>query len=344
MSRGEIILIYNVILAILAIIVIILVILLFICFKKKPIKAEETLPTKQTACSYSLMDIHAATDGFNYRRVIGQGRIGSVYIGILTTGDQQVAIKRIHPRLVLSNAGFGFSSMMKWLSLADHPNVVPILGFSEAPGERIVVTEFGGMLSLDFYLHQNRDGGGGGGTSLMDWNFRLRVAAGAARGIKYLHEVMMPYIVHGCIKPSNILIDVKFCARVCDYGLYFFLGNYDKRQLGLMSYVDDEYCIGNEKRDCSKESDVYGLGVVLLELLSGKRSDQQGLLVKWALPLIKEMNFGEFWDNRLVLPNDIRPLVRLAKVALACVGNSKKSRPSIVQVSAILNSLEVGLL
>ncbi|CAN4117471.1 unnamed protein product [Withania somnifera] len=334
MSRGEIIIIYNVILAILVIIIIIL--------------AEETLPTKQTACSYSLMDIHVATDGFNYRRIIGQGRIGSVYIGILPNGDQQVAIKRIHPRLVLSNAGFGFSSMMKWLSLADHPNVMPILGFSEAPGERIVVTEFGGMLSLDFYLHQNcddvSDGSSDGGTSLLDWNCRLRVAAGVARGIEYLHEVMTPCIVHGCIKPSNILIDVKFCARVCDYGLYFFLGNYDKRQLGLMSYVDDEYWIGNEKSGCSKESDVYGLGVVLLELLSGRRSDQQGLLVKWALPLIKEMKFGEFLDNRLVLPNDIRPLVRLAKVALACVGNSRKSRPSILQVSAILNSLEVGLL
>ncbi|PHT35773.1 hypothetical protein CQW23_23473 [Capsicum baccatum] len=343
MSRGEFIIIYNIILAILAIIIIILVILLFIYCKKKPIKAEETLPTKQTACSYSLMDIHAATDGFNYRRIIGQGRIGSVYIGILPNGDQQVAIKRIHPRLVLSNAGFGFSSMMKWLSLVDHPNIVPILGFSEAPGERIVVTEYGGMLSLDFYLHQNRDDVGGG-TSLLDWNCRLRVASGVARGIEYLHEVMAPHIVHGCIKPSNILIDVKFCARVCDYGLYFFLGNYDQRQLGLIGYIDDEYWIGNDKRGCSKESDVYGLGVVLLELLSGRKSDEQGLLVKWALPLIKEMKFGEFLDNRLVLPNDIRPLVRLAKVALACVGNSRKSRPSIVQVAAILNSLEDGLL
>ncbi|KAK4345065.1 hypothetical protein RND71_035241 [Anisodus tanguticus] len=272
------------------------------------------------------MDIHAATDGFNYRRIIGQGRIESVYAGILANGDQQVAIKRIHPRLVLSNAGFGFSSMMKWLSLADHPNIVPILGFSEAPGERIVVMEFGGMLSLDFYLHQIRDDG----ASLLDWNCRLRVAAGAARGIEYLHEVMAPHIVH----------DIKFCARVCDYGLYFFWGNYDQRQLGLMGYIDDEYWIGNDKRGCSKESDVYVLDVVLLELLSGRRSDQQGLLVKWALPLIKEMKFSEFLDNRLVLPSDIRPLVRLAKVALACVGNSRKSRPSVVQVAAILNSLE----
>lgn len=347
MSGGEIIIIYNVILAILAIIIICLVILLFICCKKKPIKAEEALPTKQIACSYSLMDIHGATDGFNYRRIIGQGRIGSVYVGILPNGDQQVAIKRIHPRLVLSKAGFGFTSMMKWLSLAYHPNIVPILGFSEAPGERIVITEYGGMLSLDFYLHQNRDhdgGAGSGGTSLLDWNCRLRVAAGTARGIEYLHEVMAPHIVHGCIKPSNILIDVNFCARVCDYGLYFFLTCYDKRELGLMGYVDDEYWIGNEKRGCSKESDVYGLGVVLLELLSGRKCDQESLLVKWALPLIKEMKFGEFLDNRLMLPSDIRPLVRLSKVALACVGNSRKSRPSIVQVANILNSLEVGLL
>ncbi|XP_070038200.1 proline-rich receptor-like protein kinase PERK3 [Nicotiana tomentosiformis] len=337
MNRGEIIIIYNVILVILSIIITILVILLFICCKKKPIKAEETLPTKQSASSYSLMDIHTATDGFNYRRIIGQGRIGSVYAAILPNGEQ-VAVKRIHPRLVLSNAGLGFSSIMKWLSLVDHPNIVPILGFSEAPGERIVVMEFEGMLSLDFYLHQNYDG-----AALLDWSCRLRIAAGVAKGIEYLHEVMAPNIIHGCIKPSNILIDVKFCARICDYGLYFFLRNNYERKLGLMGYVDEEYWI--EKKGGSKESDVYGLGVVLLELLSGRRNsdNQENLLVKWALPLIKEMKFSEFLDPRLVIPSDTRPLVRLAKVALACVGNSRKSRPSIVQVAAILTSLEVGL-
>ncbi|KAK9267368.1 hypothetical protein L1049_009793 [Liquidambar formosana] len=190
--------------------------------------------------------------------------------------------------------------------------------------------EFVGMVSLDFFLHQNSDG-----ASLLDWSRRLRIAAGAARGVEYLHEGMTPHIVHGCIKASNILIDVKFCARVCDYGLSF-LAPQEKR--GLVGYVDDDYWV--ERKGACKESDVYGFGVVLLELLSGRRSEE-GLLVEWALPLIKETKFSELLDPRLVIPSDMKPLVRLAKVASACVGNSRKDRPSIAQVAAILSNLEM---
>ncbi|XAR66507.1 Non-specific serine/threonine protein kinase [Bertholletia excelsa] len=303
---------YNAVMAALSFILTLLLVMLFFLFcKKKPmVGSQEIKPTKLSCASaYSLMDIDAATDGFNHRRIIGQGRLGTVYAGVLPRGEM-VAVKKIHPRLVLSNAGFGFSSMIKRLSLARHPNIVSILGLSEAPGERIVIMEFLGVMSLDYYLHQNSDG-----PSFLDWSRRVRVAAVAA-----------PSIVHGSIKPSNILIDFQFCARVCDYGLSFLA---PQEREGLKGGV-------------SKECDVYGLGVVLLELLSG-RSSEDGLLVNWALPLIKDMNFSELLDPRLVIPSNLKPLVRLAKVAAACVGNSRKNRPSIVQVAAILNNLEMDL-
>ncbi|PRQ29012.1 putative protein kinase RLK-Pelle-LRR-Xb-1 family [Rosa chinensis] len=164
--------------------------------------------------------------------------------------------------------------------------------------------EFVGMVCLDFYLHQNPDG-----ASLLDWNHRLKIAAGAARGLQYLHEGVAPNIVHGCVKASNILLDVKFCARVCDYGLSFLA---PKEKRGLVGYVDDD----------------------------GRRCDE-GFLVKWAMPLIQEMRFSEFLDPRLVIPHDIRPLVRLTKVASTCVSNSRKSIPSISQVTTILNNLVI---
>lgn len=307
----------------------IVLVLALVC-KKKPIESQETLPVKVCARAHLLTNMDAATDGFSRRRVIGEGRLGTVYAAVLE-GGELVAVKRIHPRLVLSNAGFGFSTILKSLSMAQHPNIVPIIGYSEAPGERIVVMELVGTVSLDFYLHQNPDG-----ASLLDWTRRFRVAAGAARGLEYLHEGVTPNIVHGCVKSSNIVIDERLCARLCDYGLSF-LAPREKR--GLVGYIDDEYWGGRGGGAC-KESDVYGFGVVLLELLSGRQCEGGGL-VKWALPLIKQMRFNELLDPRLVVPSDTKPLVRLAKVASACVGNSRKSRPSIGQVAVILNTLEI---
>ncbi|KAK6124383.1 hypothetical protein DH2020_041876 [Rehmannia glutinosa] len=334
MSDAEITIIYDAVLVLLSVSILFFAVILFVLCRRNRVKEadEETHPTaKICAPSYPLTEIDAATDGFNHRRIIGKGRLGTVYAAVMPKGEL-VAVKRIHPRLVLNNAGFGFSSILKCLSLCDHPHVVPITGFSEGPGERIILMEFGGMLSLDFYLHQNPDG-----AALLDWSRRLRIAAGAARGIEYLHEMVSPPIVHGCVKPSNILVDVKFCARLCDYGLHF-LAPHEKQ--GLLGYVDEEYWM--VKKGASKECDVFGFGVVLLELLSGRRSEQ-GLIVKWALPLIKGMDFSDFLDHRLPIPSNVEPLVRLARVALACVGNCRRNRPSISQVAAILSNLETNL-
>ncbi|KAF2305165.1 hypothetical protein GH714_002702 [Hevea brasiliensis] len=305
---------YDFILALLSIFLIILGLVLYFFFRKKPVESEESLSVKVSAPTYPLTDIDAATDGFNHRRVIGKGRLGTVYAAVLPR-EELVAVKRIHPSLVLSNAGFGFSSILKTLSLAQHPNIVPIMGFSQAPGERIIVMEFVGMASLDFYLHENSDGG-----SLLDWSRRLRVAAGAARGLEYLHEGMAPNVIHGYFKASNILLDVKFSARVSDYGLSFLA---PKEKRGVAGHVDEEYWSEIGGGPC-KESDVYGFGVVLLELLTGRRNEE-GLLVKWALPLIKELKFSEVLDPRLALPYDMKPIIRLAKVASACVSNSRRA-------------------
>ncbi|KAE9591702.1 putative protein kinase RLK-Pelle-LRR-Xb-1 family [Lupinus albus] len=322
---------YVLVMVTLSIILIVLVVVLILSCKKKPVESKEILPVKLYARAYPLISIYAVTDGFNERRIVGQGPLGTVYAGSLEK-QELVAVKRIHPFHVLSNAGFGlgFSSVMKWLSLAQHPNIVPIIGFSEAPGERVILMEFVHLESLNFYMQD--------GASHLDWNKRLSIASGAARGLHYLHDVMAPNIVHGCVKSSNILIDVNFCARVSDYGLNF-LAPMEKR--GLVGYVDDEYwnIRGGGGGGATKESDVYGLGVIILELLSG-RECKGGLLVKWALPLIKEMSFSELLDPRLVIPSDMRLLVRLAKVASACVGNSRKCRPSMAQVATILNNLE----
>ncbi|KAK9714634.1 hypothetical protein RND81_06G108300 [Saponaria officinalis] len=313
--------------------------LIFLCRGKQPIKHEDDISSnyvKISAKSVSFSDIDVATDGFNPRRVIGKGRIGTTYIGVLAMGEL-VAVKGVHPWLVLSKASLGFQSTIKSLSLAQHCNIVPIMGFCEAPCERIILTEFVGTMSLEFYLHQNVDG-----VSLLDWTKRLKIAVGVARGLEYLHEKMAPQVVHGCIKPSNILVDVKFCAKLCDYGLSFL--SLKQEKMGLLGYVDEEYWeLGTQKGGgASKESDVYGFGVVLLKLLSG-RTNEGGLLVGWVLPLIKDVKFSEFWDKRIQTPCNMKVLVKLAKVASTCVGNSRKTRPTISQIVSILDSLDFDL-
>ncbi|ESQ39742.1 hypothetical protein EUTSA_v10000955mg [Eutrema salsugineum] len=322
---------YASVLSLLSLSLLLLIIFLFLLCRKKPIRSDEPLlpETKSAGLSYPLTELDSATDGFNQRRIIGSGRLGTVYAAVLPSHKNLVAVKRIHPSLVLSKPGSGFSTVLKTLSSSQHPNVVSILGFSEAPGERIVVTEFvGEARSLSDHLYGDSDVESAVSAVDFDWRKRFRVAAGAARGLEYLHEVINPRIVHGRFTSSNVLVDEKFMAKVSDYGFGFLI---PREKSEISGYVEEGYC---------KESDVYGFGVVLLEILSGRRSEN-GLIVKWATPLIKEQRFGELLDPRIVVQSETKCLViRFAKVALACVGNSRRSRPSISQVAAILNSLE----
>lgn len=321
---------YDIVVALVCTTFVILLLLLYVLCRKRSIEPEDNITNRPNILAYSLTDVDAATDGFNHRRIIGKGRLGTVYGAVLASGDV-VAVKRIKSNLVLSNAGWSFSSVIKSLSSAHHPHLVPIIGYAEAPGERIILMEYMGMKSLEYHLHQHDQGA----TALLDWGRRIRIAAEAARGIEYLHEGKAPHIVHGSIKTSNILIDLNFHSRICDYGLSFLA---PQEWRGLVGYLDGEFW--TEKGGFCKASDVYGFGVVLLQLLSG-RMCEEGLIVEWASPLIKDSRIMELLDPRLVVPHDIKPLVRLAKVASACVTNTRKSRPSIAQVAAILNSLEM---
>ncbi|KAJ6767048.1 SERINE/THREONINE-PROTEIN KINASE-LIKE PROTEIN ACR4 [Salix purpurea] len=253
---------YYFILSLLAASAVILgLVLLFFC-RKKPVESEESLPAARiSAQAYPSTDIDAATDGFNHRRIIGTGRLSTVYAAVLPSDQKPVAVKRIHPSLVLSNACFGFPSMLK--------NTL----FGSAPEPS-------------------------------------------------------PY--------TRVFTGSWFRARVSDYGLSSLAAN--KKRV-LVGHVDDEFWSDGRGEAC-KESDVYGFGVVLLELLTGRRAEE-GLLVRWALPLIREMRLSELLDLRLARPSDTRAIARLARVASACVNNSRTSRPTISQVATILNNLEM---
>jgi len=287
------------------------------------------------ATAWTFSEVESATDGFSHRRLLGKGRYGSMYKAIFADG-QVMAAKRIEPSHVLYKAGssyaFSFSAEVRALSRALHPNIVPVLGYCEAPAERILITQFMPRRSLQYHLHE--------GGILFDWSHRLRIASDSAQGIEYLHEGTAPYIIHGDIKPSNILLDQTWSARVSDFGLSFLAP--PNEMFGAVGYLDPEYFT---QMKLSKASDIYSFGVVLLEILSGRPCldrdfSEPRSITEWAVPLITNSRAREIFDPKLQLPVNPEPLIRAAKLACECVSNVRKHRPTIWQVVVTLKDVE----
>ncbi|TKW10023.1 hypothetical protein SEVIR_6G100900v4 [Setaria viridis] len=269
-----------------------------------------------------LADVDRATDGFHPSRVIGQGRHFAVY-----AAAPGIAAKRMHPHLVLGDpGGRRFPAAVRSLAVPPHPNLAAIVGLSEGPGERVLLVERApvGAVGLDRLL--GRDDDARHVPTTLPWRQRAAVAAGAARGLAHLHA---HGVVHGRVRPCNVLVSSsaaggRLAVRLTDYGLAGFL---DRRD------------------DARAEDDVYMLGAVLLELLTGRRWDG-GRLADWALPRIRGGASVEVLDvARAGAPADkaeARLLARAARVALACVGNDGRSRPGMAEVSAILSDVEAA--
>ncbi|KAF8701853.1 hypothetical protein HU200_033177 [Digitaria exilis] len=282
-----------------------------------------------------LADVERATDGFHPSRVIGHGRHFAVY-----AAGPGLAAKRMHPHLVLGDpGGRRFPSGVRSLAaVPPHQNLAAIVALSEGPGERVLLVERAplGALRLDTLLLAGAgEDDDARGVPSLSWRHRAAVAAGAARGLAHLHA---HGVVHGRVRPCNVLVTVSSgagggarwrdaaAAMVTDYGLAGFLD----RQRG-----DDV--------DARAEDDVYMFGAVLLEMLTGRRWDG-GRLAEWALPRIRAgAGVEEVLD---VAPEDkaeARLLGRVARVALACVGNvDGRSRPGMAEVAAILSDVEAA--
>ncbi|CAN0916295.1 Proline-rich receptor-like protein kinase PERK8 [Linum grandiflorum] len=186
----------------------------------------------------------------------------------------------------------------------------------------------------------------------MDWALRVRVAAGAARGLAYLHEDCHPRIIHRDIKSSNILLDNNFEAMVADFGLAKLALELDSnthvstRVMGTFGYMAPEYATSGK---LTEKSDVYSFGVVLLELITGRKpvDPSQPLgdesLVEWARPLLTEAldneDFELLSDPRLEKKYVAAEMFRMMEAAAACVRHSAAKRPRMSQVARALDSV-----
>ncbi|KAL6186661.1 hypothetical protein ACLB2K_042781 [Fragaria x ananassa] len=281
-----------------------------------------------------------ATNGFSSQNLLGEGGFGSVYKGILPD-DREVAVKQL--KIGGSQGEREFKAEVETISRVHHRHLVSLVGYCISENQRLLVYEYVSNDTLYFHLH-------GEGRPVLDWATRVKVAAGAARGIAYLHEDCHPRIIHRDIKSSNILLDNNFEARVSDFGLAKLCldanTHISTRVMGTFGYVAPEYASSGK---LTEKSDVYSFGVVLLELITGRKAvdASQPLgdesLVEWARPLLgyalDNEEFEGLVDPRLQKNYVESEVFRLIEIAAACVRHSAAKRPRMGQVVRAFDSM-----
>lgn len=308
---------------------------------KHPERAEE----------FSFEDLSAATNNFSPENKIGAGSFGVVYRGKLSDG-REVAIKRgdteEHVKKFQEKES-AFDSEVAFLSRLHHKHLVGLVGYCEERDERLLVYDYMKNGALYDHLH-HKDNIHKDSSVLNSWKMRISICLDASRGIEYLHNYAVPPIIHRDIKSSNILLDYHWTARVSDFGLSLLGPQSDRdfrptKAAGTVGYIDPEYYGLNV---LTAKSDVYGLGVVLLELLTGRRAifKNEGdpvSVVDFAVPAIVS---GELWrilDARVGPPtagNEAEAVELMANAAVQCVSREGKDRPTMTDM---VNNLERAL-
>ncbi|XP_010458518.1 PREDICTED: G-type lectin S-receptor-like serine/threonine-protein kinase At1g11300 [Camelina sativa] len=272
----------------------------------------------------------AATDNFSLTNKLGQGGFGPVYKGKLQEG-QEIAVKRLSQA-----SGQGLEELVTEvvvISKLQHRNLVKLLGCCIAGEERMLVYEFMPKKSLDFYIFDPRQ------AKLLDWKTRFNIINGICRGLLYLHRDSRLIIIHRDLKASNILLDENLIPKISDFGLArIFLGNEDEantqRVVGTYGYMAPEYAMGGL---FSEKSDVFSLGVILLEIVSGRRNSHSTLLAYvWSIWNKGEMSGlvdPEIFDQ--LYEKEIRKCIH---IGLLCVQDAANDRPSVSTVCSMLSS------
>ncbi|CAA0397278.1 unnamed protein product [Arabidopsis thaliana] len=295
---------------------------------------------------FSYEELSKATGGFSEENLLGEGGFGYVHKGVLKNGTE-VAVKQL--KIGSYQGEREFQAEVDTISRVHHKHLVSLVGYCVNGDKRLLVYEFVPKDTLEFHLHENRG-------SVLEWEMRLRIAVGAAKGLAYLHEDCSPTIIHRDIKAANILLDSKFEAKVSDFGLAKFFSDTNSsfthistRVVGTFGYMAPEYASSGKVTD---KSDVYSFGVVLLELITGrpsifaKDSSTNQSLVDWARPLLTKAISGESFDflvdSRLEKNYDTTQMANMAACAAACIRQSAWLRPRMSQVVRALEG-EVAL-
>ncbi|CAN1312727.1 Protein NSP-INTERACTING KINASE 1 [Linum perenne] len=282
---------------------------------------------------FPFKELLVATNKFSCKNMIGKGGFGNVYKGYLTDGTL-VAVKRLKD----GNAAGGeiqFQTEVEMISLAVHRNLLRLYGFCMTGSERLLVYPYMSNGSVATRLKAKPG---------LDWGTRKRIAIGAARGLLYLHEQCDPKIIHRDVKAANILLDDYCEAVVGDFGLAKLLDHRDSHVTtavrGTVGHIAPEYLSTGQS---SEKTDVFGFGILLLELISGlralefgKSTNQKGVMLEWVKKIHQEKKLDVLVDKDLKNNYDRIELEEMVQVALLCTQYLPSHRPKMSEVVRML--------
>ncbi|KAK4427339.1 Receptor-like serine/threonine-protein kinase ALE2 [Sesamum alatum] len=286
-----------------------------------------------TAKVFSIEDIERATDNFDTSRTLGEGGFGLVYGGILDDG-RKVAVKVL--KRDDQQGSREFLAEVEMLGRLHHRNLVKLIGICAEDQCRCLVYELVPNGSVESHLH-----GVDKEVAPLDWRARMKIALGAARGLAYLHEDSSPRVIHRDFKSSNILLEYDYTPKVSDFGLARAAmeeGNkhISTHVMGTFGYLAPEYAMTGH---LLVKSDVYSYGVVLLELLTGRKPVDlsqppgQENLVAWARPLLANKEGLEtIIDPSLRSDVPLDNFAKVAAIASMCVQPEVSHRPFMGEV------------
>ncbi|XP_059635609.1 probable LRR receptor-like serine/threonine-protein kinase At2g24230 [Cornus florida] len=320
--------------------------------------------------NFTFADLLAATSNFDRGTLLAEGRFGPVYRGFLP-GGIHVAVKvLVHGSTMTDQEA---ARELEYLGRIKHPNLVPLTGYCLAGDQRIAIYDYMENGNLQNLLHdlplgvlqttedwstdtwEEDDNNGiqnvGPEGLLTTWRFRHKIAVGTARALAYLHHGCSPPIIHRDVKASSVYLDLNLEPRLSDFGLCKIFGNglEDGIARGSPGYVPPEFLqpeTGSPKTPTPK-SDVYGFGVVLFELITGKKpveddypEEKEGNLVSWVRGLVKKNQGSIAIDPKIRETGPETQLVEALKIGYLCTADLPSKRPSMQQVVGLLKDIE----